>query len=353
MRREGSAQLLLWQDVRARAIEEHLGSDRRTVGERVAGWTRWLFLVAFALSLAGAASGPSAVVAALCVLLWASANLVLTLALARGWRPPVTASVATLAMDLLLGVILLFGVLGPANLVGLAFFLVVIASAIRLGTAGAVFAGFVSTAAYGLAEGVQSPVAVASRVFLFVSLALVVGIMAQELERERRVAVSRAAQADTMREMSATMASSLDIKDVFGVILQHALRMTGADAGGLLLVFDDSIDVAAGDEFEPARVRDVAARGEPRLADGGLMVPLASGDGVVAVLALRGRARPLAAEDLFTVNALAGSAAVPLANALRYRRSTREASSDSVTGLLNHREMRRRLQQELAWREGT
>jgi diguanylate cyclase (GGDEF)-like protein len=39
-----------------------------------------------------------------------------------------------------------------------------------------------------------------------------------------------------------------------------------------------------------------------------------------------------------------------MGNALRYRRSTQEASSDAVTGLLNHREMLRRLDAELAWR---
>jgi diguanylate cyclase (GGDEF)-like protein len=291
-------------------------------------------------------------VAALSVLVWAVANLALTLALARRWRPSPVACGGTIAMDLVLGVELLFFILGPSSLVGQAFFLVVIASAIRLGTAAAVATALISASAYGVAEGVSSPVEVASRIFLFLSLALVVGLMAQELDREQRVAVSRAAQADTMREMSATMASSLDIKDVFAVILQHALRMTGAEAGGLLLVLDESVDVAAGEEFEESAVRGVAKRGEPSLSEGQMLVPLASGEGVVAVLGLR-RRRPFASDELFTVNALAGSAAVPLANALRYRRSTREASSDPVTGLLNHREMRRRLQAELSWRPGT
>ena len=47
------------------------------------------------------------------------------------------------------------------------------------------------------------------------------------------------------------------------------------------------------------------------------------------------------------MNALAGSAAVPLANALHYSRSAQEAVTDGLTGLLNHREFRRRLEAEL------
>ncbi len=349
----GESRLLLWQDVRARAIEEHLGSDRRAVGERVAGWIRWLFLVAFALSFAGQPASLRAVAAALAVLAWAAANAGLTLALARRWRPSSRACAATIAMDQVLGVALVFLLLGPSNLVGQAFFLVVIASAIRLGTVVAIVTALVSAATYAVAEGIGSPPEAAGRAFLFLSLALVVGLMAQELERERRVAVGRAAQADTLLEMSANMSSSLDIKEVFGVILQHAVRMTGAEAGGVLLVFEDSVEIAAGDQFADAEVRDVAGRGEAALADAQMLVPIASGEGVVAVLGLRHRSRPFQADHLFSINALAGSAAVPLANALRYRRSLHEASSDSVTGLLNQREMRRRLENELAWRRGT
>src|SRR5207245_10632820 len=46
---------------------------------------------------------------------------------------------------------------------------------------------------------------------------------------------------------------------------------------------------------------------------------------------------------LFTVAALSGSSAVPLANALRFHRSSQGAITDSLTGLANVRELRRRL----------
>jgi diguanylate cyclase (GGDEF)-like protein len=72
---------------------------------------------------------------------------------------------------------------------------------------------------------------------------------------------------------------------------------------------------------------------------------------VAAILWLSGRHRSFGNEDLFTVNALAGSAAVPLANALGYQRSAQEAITDGLTGLLNHREFRRRLEQEVLLRK--
>jgi diguanylate cyclase (GGDEF)-like protein/putative nucleotidyltransferase with HDIG domain len=48
-------------------------------------------------------------------------------------------------------------------------------------------------------------------------------------------------------------------------------------------------------------------------------------------------------QDLFAVDALSGSSAVPVANALRYQRSRQEATTDGLTGLVNSREFRRRL----------
>jgi diguanylate cyclase (GGDEF)-like protein len=354
VRREGSGpDLLLWQDVRARAIDAQLDADRRVVGERVAGWLRWLFLVAFALVLGIRVSGLRPVVAGALVLAWAGVNVFLTFALSRHWRPSAWASIATLAMDLLLGTALMFLVLGPENVVLLAFFLVAIAGASRLGTAATITAAFLSALAFGIAQGAESPLLTIGQMFLFLSVALVVSLMSQELERERRVAIGRAAQADAMREMGVSMSSSLDIKDVFGVTLQHALRMSGADRGGLHLVFQEAIDLAAGEALDEARVREVAGRGEAHLGRDDLFIPLASGEGVTAVLGLVRAGRPFNNEDLFTINALTGSMAVPLANALRYRTSAREAARDAITGLVNHREMRRRLEAELNRRRGT
>jgi len=76
----------------------------------------------------------------------------------------------------------------------------------------------------------------------------------------------------------------------------------------------------------------------------GLVVPIASGDGVTAILSLSQSAGVFTNQDLFAVNALSGGTAVTLANALRYQRSRQEATTDGLTGLANVREFRRRLE---------
>jgi diguanylate cyclase (GGDEF)-like protein/putative nucleotidyltransferase with HDIG domain len=53
-------------------------------------------------------------------------------------------------------------------------------------------------------------------------------------------------------------------------------------------------------------------------------------------------------EDLFAVAALSGSSAIALANALRYHASTQEATTDSLTGLYNMRELHKRLEAAFA-----
>ena len=74
-----------------------------------------------------------------------------------------------------------------------------------------------------------------------------------------------------------------------------------------------------------------------------LVIPIASGEGVTALLSLVREKGSFTNQDLFSVAALSGSSAVPLANALRYHRSTQEATTDGLTGLANAREFRRRL----------
>jgi len=74
-----------------------------------------------------------------------------------------------------------------------------------------------------------------------------------------------------------------------------------------------------------------------------LVIPIASGEGVTALLSLTRLTGIFTNQDLFAVAALSGTSAVPLANALRYHRSTQEATTDGLTGLANVREFRRRL----------
>lgn len=348
---------LLWQEVRARAIDDHLEADRRAGGERTAAVFRWLFVIVFAglNNWVGLAGSGSVVGVNVTLVTWSVANLGISAALWRRYRPGRRFSASTLLLDgLVAASVLYFGRPGESPYFQ-AFVLLVVLTAIRLGTVASLAAAVVAALLY-ITLGHESSVAVeAGTVFLYFVVATSSAYLTVELERERRMAVARAAQADALREMSVNMASSLDIKEVFMVILEHALRITVAERGSMLVVLDQQVQVAAGDSdpgSETAAV-DVAARGEAAFLNNrtALLVPMASGDGVTAVLCLRGGSSPFTNEDLFMVNALAGSSAVPLANALRYQRSTEDATTDGLTGLLNQREFRRRLEAEFARRQ--
>jgi diguanylate cyclase (GGDEF)-like protein/putative nucleotidyltransferase with HDIG domain len=195
--------------------------------------------------------------------------------------------------------------------------------------------------------------------FLFLVVALATGYMTRELERERRSAVERAAQADSLRELSMNLVGSTDIKDVFAVLTDHAVQMTSAERGRLILSSQEGFTVvasanrsgaltpAAEDEpMDEHQLSQAAITGEAVFAadNKGLVVPIASGDGVTAILSLNQAGGVFTNQDLFAVNALSGSTAVTLANALRYQRSRQEATTDSLTGLANVREFRRRLE---------
>jgi diguanylate cyclase (GGDEF)-like protein len=79
-----------------------------------------------------------------------------------------------------------------------------------------------------------------------------------------------------------------------------------------------------------------------------LVVPIASGDGATVLVVLNQATAVFSNQDLFAVDALTGSSAVPVANALRYLRSRQEATTDGLTGLINAREFRRRLESAFA-----
>jgi K+-sensing histidine kinase KdpD len=234
----------------------------------------------------------------------------------------------------------------------LALFLAVITNAVRFGAAACVISALVISFIYLFIGGSFTPAnfstdpnATIGKVFLFLVVALTTGYMTRELERERRQAVERAAQADSLRELSMTMIGDTDIKDVFRLVVDHAVQMTLADHGSLILVSQDGFDVGAsapdGDpatapEFlDEARLSQVSRTGEAAIgADSrSLVIPVASGDGVTALLSLTRVKGTFTNHDLFSVSALSGSSAVPLANALRYHRSTQGATTDGLTGI--------------------
>ena len=345
-------------------MDDKFDADRRRVGERVAVSFRWLFLIVLAV-LNNVTTGTGADARGTVDILlaaWAVMNVVVNILLAKGYQPGKQFSLSTMSLDIFFATGLVYLSDGFSSPFFLALFLAVITNAVRFGAAACVISALVISFIYLFIGGSFTPAnfstdpnATIGKVFLFLVVALATGYMTRELERERRQAVERAAQADSLRELSMTMIGDTDIKDVFRLVVDHAVQMTLADNGSLILVSQDGFDVGAsapdGDpatapEFlDEARLSQVSRTGEAAIgADGrSLVIPVASGDGVTALLSLTRVKGTFTNQDLFSVSALSGSSAVPLANALRYHRSTQEATTDGLTGLANAREFRRRL----------
>jgi diguanylate cyclase (GGDEF)-like protein len=354
-----------WEELRARAIDDMLDADRRRVGERVAVVFRWLFLVVLGvLNNVLPASTPESQVEVDIVLgAWAVINIVINILLARGYQPGKQFSLTTMTLDIFFAAGLVYLSHGFASPFFLALFLAVITNAVRFGATASVASALVISFLYLFVGGTFTPSnfaidpnATIGKVFLFVVVALVTGYMTRELERERRQAVERAAQADSLRELSVNLVGGTDIKDVFKILVDNAVQMTNSERGRLILTTPEGFEEIAtanrehtsepeGESFDQGLLTKVAHSGEAAFAVDrkAITIPIASGDGTTALLWLTKPEAPYSNQDLFTVNALSGSSAVPLANALRYHRTNQEAITDGLTGLTNSREFRRRL----------
>src|SRR2546430_592415 len=175
-------------------------------------------------------------------------------------------------------------------------------------------------------------------VFLFLVVALATGYMTRELERERRQAVRRAAQADQLREVSSDISGDTNIRDVFAVVVAHALQMTGSTSASIVLASPDGFAVVATSTSQPlsegvspdglddTQLAKVARSGEASFSDDkrSMVIAMASNEGITALLSLKRPGQQFSNQDLFAVDALSGSSAVAMANALRYHRSTQE-----------------------------
>jgi diguanylate cyclase (GGDEF)-like protein len=346
-------------------MDDKFDADRRRVGERVAVSFRWLFLIVLAvLNNVTSASGADAR-GSVDILLaaWAAMNVVVNVLLAKGYQPGKQFSLSTMSLDIFFGTGVVYLSDGFSSPFFLALFLAVITNAVRFGAAACVMSAAVISFIYLFIGGSftsanfsTDPNATIGKVFLFIVVALATAYMTRELERERRQAVERAAQADSLRELSVTMVGDTDIKDVFSLVVQHAVEMTRTDHGTLILASQEGFDVGATapesdaapavpEFFDEETLAQVARTGEAAFgADRrSLVISIAAGEGVTALLNLTRRKGMFTNQDLFAVAALSGSLAVPLANALRYHRSTQEATTDGLTGLANAREFRRRL----------
>ena len=364
----GSTPSKRWQDIRALAIDATFDADRRRVGERVAVVFRWLFLVVLGVlnNVNPHTNANEKLTIDFVLAAWGVMNVVVQVLLVRGLQPGKQFSLSTMTLDIVFATTLVYLSNGFNSPFFLALFLAVITNAVRFGATASFVSALVVSFLYLFVGGSFTPSnfyvdpnATIGKMFLFLVVALATGYMTRELERERRSAVERAAQADSLRELSMTLVSATDIKDVFVVLTDHAVKMTNAERGRLILSSQEGFTVAASanrsgfparaPEEEPMdehQLSQAATTGEAVFAadNKGMVVPIASGEGVTAILSLSQTAGVFTNQDLFAVNALSGSTAVTLANALRYQRSRQEATTDGLTGLANVREFRRRLE---------
>ena len=354
------------QEVRAQALDEAFDAERRMLGERVAVMFRWIFLAVLGalINLTSLTSIQAKDTVDIVLGAWAVMAGVVTVLLFRGYKPGKQFSLTTMVLDILFAAGLVYLSDGFNSPYFLALFLSVITNAVRFGAIASVVSAVVIAFIYLFVGGTFTPTTLSTDpnarvtalgiVFLFLVVALATGYMTRELERERRLAVRRAAQADMIREMSANIVSETDIKDVFGVVVVNALEVSGAAQGSMVLADPDGLSVVASrvraadvspEYIDDAQLTRVARSGSPAFSADrmNMVVPMASGDGTTALLSLSRPGQEFTNQDLFAVEALSGSSAVAMANALRYHRSTQEATTDSLTGLFNVRELRRRL----------
>ena len=359
-----------WQDLRARAIDATFDADRRRVGERVAVVFRWVFLIVLAAlnALNPRAAVEAKVIVGAVLFGWAVMNVGVQVLLVRGYRPGKQFSLTTMTLDIFFATALVYLSDGFNSPFFLALFLAVITNAVRFGATASFLSALVISFLYLFIGGSFTPSnllvdasATIGKMFLFVVVALTTGYMTRELERERRAAVERAAQADSLREMSMNLVSDTDIKNVFDVLVDHAVHMTTAERGRVVLSTQEGFQVIAeanregatappDETLDEAQLKQVAGSGEAVFSEDRkrLVVPIASGEGATAVVLLTQSAGAFTNQDLFAVDALSGSSAVPIANALRYQRTRLEATTDALTGLANAREFRRRLEAAFA-----
>ncbi|MGA8922747.1 MAG: diguanylate cyclase, partial [Candidatus Dormiibacterota bacterium] len=356
-----------WQDVRARAIDATFDADRRRVGERVAVVFRWLFLIVLAVlnNVNPHTDENAKVTVDLILAAWGVMNVAVNIILARGYNPGKQFSLSTMVLDILFSAGLVYMSDGFSSPFFLALFLAVITNAVRFGATASFLSALVISMLYLFIGGSFTPAnfyidpnATIGKVFLFLVVSLTTGYMTRELERERRSAVERAAQADSLRELSRNLVTDTDIKDVFDVLIDHAVQMTTAERGRLILSSQEGFTVVAGasrngtataapegEVIDEHALSQASGTGEAVFASDHrtLSVPIASADGVTALVCLT-TATVFTNQDLFAVDALSGSSAVPIANALRFQRSRQEATTDGLTGLANAREFRRRVE---------
>jgi signal transduction histidine kinase len=182
--------------------------------ERITVVGRWVVLAAAAiLNHFGNQNSPASVfIVDVLLFSWGLVNLVVSVVLVRGFRPGRWFGFLTTGIDLLVATSILYfsGGYGAPTDFSLLFYLLIIASAVRLGLPGSLATALVVAALYvvmggltGFARISAPPGFVLGRVFLFVFVALVAGLLVGDvrtrLDRALRTAIDRATQLEETR----------------------------------------------------------------------------------------------------------------------------------------------------------
>ncbi len=167
-------------------------------------------------------------------------------------------------------------------------------------------------------------------------------------------------------ETSRVLVSSLDVAAVLGEVRREVAGLfeVPGDAVSLLLRRDEVFvpfrledgAVGPGDDAEPVELDDLhrrAATGlEPAICSEGeeqrLVVPFVLGDAAEGLLDVRAGRGRVFSDEVELLQILASQAAAALANAGLYRTLERQAITDGLTGLYNHRYFYERLGDEFS-----
>jgi signal transduction histidine kinase len=186
--------------------------------ERITVVGRWVVLAAAViLNHFGNQNSPPTVFIVDTILFgWGLVNLVVSTVLVRGFRPGRWFGFLTTGIDLMVATSILYfsGGYGAPTDFSLLFYLLIIASAVRLGLPGSLASAVVVSLLYvviggltGFARISPPPGFVIGRVFLFVFVALVAGLLVGDvrarLDRALRTAIERATQLDETRRREA------------------------------------------------------------------------------------------------------------------------------------------------------
>jgi len=186
--------------------------------ERISVVGRWVVLAAAViLNHFGNRNSQASVLVVDTILFgWGLVNLVVSVVLVRGYQPGRWFAFLTTGIDLLVATSILYfsGGYGAPTDFSLLFYLLIIASAVRLGLPGALATAIVVAVLYvviggltGFATVSPPPGFVIGRVFLFLFVALVAGLLVGDvrtrLDRALRTAIERATQLDETRRREA------------------------------------------------------------------------------------------------------------------------------------------------------